>query len=65
MSQGKSFFSPAIASVVRDDYLRHLSERGIVDRYDSLSEREREIFRRSKKQLAREARLLVAAQARP
>lgn len=44
VADGKSFFSPAIASVVRDDYLRHLSERGIVDRYDSLSEREREIF---------------------
>ena len=44
MADGKSFFSPAIASVVRDDYLRHLAERGIVDRYDSLSEREREIF---------------------
>jgi len=44
VADGKSFFSPAIASVVRDDYLRHLAERGIVDRYDSLSEREREIF---------------------
>ena len=27
-----------------DDYVRHLAERGIVDRFDSLSEREREVF---------------------
>jgi two-component system, NarL family, response regulator NreC len=42
--QGKSFFSPAVAKVMLDDYVRHLAERGVVDRYDSLSEREREIF---------------------
>ena len=28
-----------------DDYVRHLSAKGIVDRYQLLSEREREIFR--------------------
>ena len=27
-----------------DDYVRHLSAKGIVDRFESLSEREREIF---------------------
>ena len=27
-----------------DDYVRHLADKGIADRYDSLSEREREIF---------------------
>jgi len=41
---GKSFFSPAAAKVMLDDYLRGLAEKGITDRYDSLSEREREIF---------------------
>ena len=41
---GKSFFSPAVAKVMLDDYVRHLTEKGIVDRYDTLSEREREIF---------------------
>lgn len=41
---GKSFFSPAVARVMLDDYVRSLAEKGIVDRYDSLSEREREIF---------------------
>jgi two-component system, NarL family, response regulator NreC len=41
---GKSFFSPVVAKVMLDDYLRHLAQKGIVDRYDSLSEREREVF---------------------
>jgi two-component system response regulator NreC len=41
---GKSFFSPAVAKVMLDDYLRHLSDKGIADRFETLSEREREIF---------------------
>ena len=44
IAAGKSFFSPAVAKVMLDDYVRHLAEKGIVDRYESLSEREREIF---------------------
>lgn len=44
IAAGKSFFSPAVAKVMLDDYVRHLAEKGIVDRFDSLSEREREIF---------------------
>ena len=44
ISAGKSFFSPAAAKVMLDDYLRHLANKGIVDRYEALSEREREIF---------------------
>lgn len=44
VAAGKSFFSPAVSKVMLDDYVRHLSEKGIVDRYESLSEREREIF---------------------
>jgi two-component system, NarL family, response regulator NreC len=44
VGQGKSFFSPAVAKVMLDDYVRRLAARGVVDRYDSLSEREREIF---------------------
>ncbi len=43
VSSGKSFFSPPIAKVVLDDYARRLGEKG-QDRYDALSEREREIF---------------------
>lgn len=41
---GKTFFSPAVAQVVFDDYVRSLTERGITDRYDALSEREREVL---------------------
>jgi two-component system, NarL family, response regulator NreC len=57
VSQGKSFFSPAVAKVMLDDYVRHLAEQGVVDRYDALSEREREIFQlvaegRSNKEMA-------------
>jgi two-component system, NarL family, response regulator NreC len=44
VAAGKSFFSPAVSKVMLDDYVRHLSDKGIVDRYESLSEREREIF---------------------
>jgi two-component system, NarL family, response regulator NreC len=41
---GKSFFSPAIARVMLDDYVRQLADKGVTDRYETLSEREREIF---------------------
>jgi two-component system response regulator NreC len=44
VAAGKSFFSPAVARVMLDDYVRHLADKGITDRYDALSEREREIF---------------------
>ena len=44
VAQGRSFFSPAIARVMLDDYVRQLADKGISDRYESLSEREREIF---------------------
>ena len=54
---GKSFFSPAVAKVMLDDYLRQLTEKGITDRFESLSEREREVFQlvaegRSNKEVA-------------
>lgn len=44
VAAGKSFFSPTVAGVMLDDYRRHLTGKGIVDRYASLTEREREIF---------------------
>jgi two-component system, NarL family, response regulator NreC len=54
---GKSFFSPAVAQVMLDDYLRRLTDRGVTDRYEALSEREREILQlvaegRSSKEIA-------------
>jgi two-component system response regulator NreC len=44
IAAGKSFFSPAAARVMLDDYVRHLADKGIVDRFETLSEREREIL---------------------
>jgi DNA-binding NarL/FixJ family response regulator len=44
VAEGKSFFSPNVAAIMLDDYVRHLAEKGISDRYESLSEREREVF---------------------
>lgn len=57
VAAGKTFFSPAVAEVVFDDYVRGLTDRGITDRYDSLSEREREVLQlvaegRSSKEIA-------------
>jgi len=43
VSQGKSFFSPAVARLVSDDYVRQRGANA-VDRYESLSGREREIL---------------------
>jgi DNA-binding NarL/FixJ family response regulator len=44
VASGKSFFSPAVSKVMLDEYVNQLSARGMVDRYETLSEREREIF---------------------
>jgi len=57
VATGKSYFSPAVAQVVFDDYVKTLSEKGITDPYDSLSEREREVLQlvaegRSSKEIA-------------
>ena len=57
LAAGKSFFSPAVAQLMLDDYARRLTDRGVSDRYDSLSEREREVFQlvaegRSSKEIA-------------
>ena len=57
VASGKSYFSPAVAQVVFDDYVKTLSEKGITDPYDLLSEREREVLQlvaegRSSKEIA-------------
>ena len=45
IAEGKSFFSPAIARLMLDDYVKQRSgEPGVVDRYETLSDREREVF---------------------
>jgi DNA-binding NarL/FixJ family response regulator len=42
--QGRSYFSPKVSAYLLDEYRKTLARRGISDRYDSLSEREREVF---------------------
>jgi len=44
VAAGKAFFSPAVAELMLDDYVRTRANKGIVDRYDLLSEREREVL---------------------
>jgi two-component system response regulator NreC len=51
VAAGQAYFSPAIASLMLDDYVRRVAGSGVADRYETLSEREREIF-----QLIAEAR---------
>ena len=43
-AKGRSFFSPAIASLMLDDYRRQMMDKGVSDRYEMLSDREREIL---------------------
>jgi two-component system, NarL family, response regulator NreC len=57
VGEGKSYLSPAVAKFLRDEHARSLGGRAIADRYDLLSEREREIFQlvaegRSNKEIA-------------
>jgi two-component system response regulator NreC len=44
VSQGKSFFSPKVSRILAEDYIRVLKQRGAVDSYDLLTNREREIL---------------------
>lgn len=44
VSEGKPYFSPAIAKTLLDDYLRHLQQRGLTDSYDLLTDREKEVL---------------------
>jgi DNA-binding NarL/FixJ family response regulator len=44
VTEGKSFFSPAISKMMVEDYVRELQERQIEDSYDLLTTREREIL---------------------
>ena len=44
VAQGAAYFSPAISRLMLDDYMRRAATSGVVDRYDTLSDREREIF---------------------
>jgi two-component system, NarL family, response regulator NreC len=57
VSAGKPFFSPAVTSVLVEDYVRRLQARGLTDSFDLLTDREREVLQllaegRSNKEVA-------------
>jgi DNA-binding NarL/FixJ family response regulator len=57
VGEGQSFFSPSVSRLMLDDYMRRAAAAGAVDRYDTLSDREREILQlvaegRSNKEVA-------------
>jgi DNA-binding NarL/FixJ family response regulator len=57
VAAGKSFFSPAISSVLLEDYVRQLQQRGLEDSYHLLTDREKEVLQllaegRSNKEVA-------------
>lgn len=41
---GRPFFSPAVTSVLVEDYLRQLQSRGLTDSYHLLTDREKEVL---------------------
>ena len=51
VAKGEAFFSPAITRLMLNDYDRNMTGRSVIDRYETLSDRERQIF-----QLLAEAR---------
>jgi two-component system, NarL family, response regulator NreC len=57
-AQGKPFFSPAIANLLVEDYMRQLQQRGLQDSYELLTDREKETLQllaegKSNKEIAR------------
>jgi two-component system response regulator NreC len=44
VAAGQAFFSPAIARLMLDDYVRRVAGTGVADKFETLSAREREIF---------------------
>lgn len=44
VTQNKSYFSPKVSQILAEDYVRVLKQKGEVDSYDLLSDREREVL---------------------
>jgi DNA-binding NarL/FixJ family response regulator len=57
VASGKPFFSPAVAAVLVEDYVRRLQTKGLTDSFDLLTDREKEVLQllaegRSNKEVA-------------
>ena len=57
VASGKPFFSPAVAAVLVEDYVRRLQTRGLTDSFLLLTDREKEVLQllaegRSNKEVA-------------
>ena len=57
VASGKPFFSPAVAAVLVEDYVRQMQQRGMTDSYELLTDREKEVLQllaegRSNKEVA-------------
>jgi DNA-binding NarL/FixJ family response regulator len=57
VAAGKPFFSPTVAAVLVEDYVRQMRQRGTTDSYDLLTDREKEVLQllaegRSNKEVA-------------
>jgi len=44
VSEGKSFFSPAVSRMLLEDYMRQMQQKGASDSYELLTSREREVL---------------------
>src|SRR5229473_3477330 len=44
ITEGKSFFSPAVSKLLKEDYMHQLHEAGAEDSYELLTPREREVL---------------------
>jgi len=44
ITEGKSFFSPAVRQILKEDYMHQLAEMGAEDSYELLTNREREVL---------------------
>jgi DNA-binding NarL/FixJ family response regulator len=65
VAEGRSFFSPAVSKLMLDDFVRRAGKTEVADRYETLSDREREILQlvaegRSNKEVAALLEISVA-----
>jgi DNA-binding NarL/FixJ family response regulator len=65
VAEGRSFFSPAVSKLMLDDFVRRASKTEVADRYETLTDREREILQlvaegRSNKEVAALLEISVA-----